>query len=324
MKIIVTGGAGFIGSNLIDALLQSGHSVTCLDNFSTGKHENLALAKDNPNFELIEGDIRDLVDCQRACEGVEIVLHQAAMVTVPGSIEDPIRNNEINIDGTLNMLVAARDAGIKRFVYATSSAVYGDNTDLPIKESAPIAPLSPYGLSKYVNELYALNFGQLFGMETIGLRYFNVFGPRQDPSGAYAGVISKFMDQFVRHEAPTINGDGSFSRDFVYIDDVVTANILAATTNNREAINQVYNIASGKRTSLNELVETVQKSLSELDPAILAVEPKHGPERAGDIPHSHADIKKAKESLGYSPTFSFQQGIQRLSTRYFNSSGALI
>ena len=255
-KILVTGGAGFIGSNLCEALLGEGHEVRCLDNFATGKIENLLpLLQQYPErFRLIVGDIRNPEDCRRAVEGMEYVLHEAALGSVPRSVNDPATTNEVNISGFLNMLIASRDAGIRRFVYAASSSTYGDSESLPKVEEIIGRPLSPYAVTKYVNELYADVFARTYGMETIGLRYFNVFGRRQDPFGAYAAVIPLFVKQLMRHESPVINGDGEYSRDFTYIDNVVQMNMLALTTQNPEAVNQVYNTAFGERTTLNELV----------------------------------------------------------------------
>ena len=269
-KILVTGGAGFIGSNLCEALLKEGNKVRCLDNFTTGKIENiLPLLQQYPQqFRLIVGDIRKPEDCRKAVEGMEYVLHEAALGSVPRSVNDPATTNEVNISGFLNMLIAARDAGIKRFVYAASSSTYGDSESLPKVEEVIGRPLSPYAVTKYVNELYADVFARTYGMETIGLRYFNVFGRRQDPFGAYAAVIPLFVKQLMKHESPVINGDGEYSRDFTYIDNVVQMNMLALTTQNPEAVNQVYNTAFGERTTLNELVGYLKEFLSEFDSEI--------------------------------------------------------
>jgi UDP-N-acetylglucosamine 4-epimerase len=310
LHILVTGGAGFIGSNLCETLLKNGNRVRCLDNFATGKRENITPFLTHPHFEFLEGDIRNLPTCQQACEGIDFVLHQAALGSVPRSINDPITSNEVNVSGFLNMLVAARDAGVKRFIYAASSSTYGDSKALPKVEDAIGRPLSPYAVTKYVNELYADVFSRTYGLETIGLRYFNVFGRRQDPAGAYAAVIPKFVMQLMKHEAPVINGDGSFSRDFTYIDNVVQMNLLAMVTENPEAINTVYNVAFGERTSLNELFTLLKKFLGAYDPEISKLEPTYGPERKGDVPHSLASIEKARGLLGYEPQYSMEKGLQ--------------
>ena len=311
-KILVTGGAGFIGSNLCEALLQEGHEVVCLDNFATGKMENIQPLLDNfpDRFTLITGDIRKGEDCRKAVEGVEYVFHEAALGSVPRSINDPVTTNEVNISGFLNMLVAARDAGVKRFIYAASSSTYGDSASLPKVEEVIGKPLSPYAITKYVNELYADVFARTYGMECIGLRYFNVFGRKQDPNGAYAAVIPLFVKKLMNHESPVINGDGEYSRDFTYIDNVIGMNKLAMTTENPDAVNQVYNTAYGERTTLKQLVSYLKEYLSEFDPEIAAIEVYHGPNRKGDIPHSLASIDKAKELLGYNPQFSMKQGLK--------------
>lgn len=309
-KILVTGGAGFIGSNLIEELLRLGNTVTCLDNFATGKRENIQPFLSNPNFTLIEGDIRDLDTCRKAVKNQEYVLHEAALGSVPRSINDPITTNDVNISGFLNMLVASRDEGIKRFVYAASSSTYGDSKALPKVEDKIGKPLSPYAITKYVNELYADVFAKTYGIECIGLRYFNVFGRRQDPNGAYAAVIPLFVKKFITHESPVINGDGEYSRDFTYVDNVVQMNLRALTTTNSEAVNQVYNTAFGERTTLNQLVEYLKEYLSAYDKEIANVEVLHGPNRAGDIPHSLANVDKAKTLLNYNPKFSMRQGLK--------------
>mgnify|MGYP001492332580 CR=1 FL=1 len=311
-KVLVTGGAGFIGSNLCEHLLKEGYEVVCLDNFATGKPENIIplLDKYKEQFTLQVGDIRNLSDCKKAVEGVDYVLHEAALGSVPRSINDPITTNEVNVGGFLNMLVAARDAKVKRFVYAASSSTYGDSKFLPKVEDAIGKPLSPYAITKYVDELYADVFARTYGMETIGLRYFNVFGRRQDPFGAYAAVIPLFVKKFMAHESPTINGDGEYSRDFTYIDNVVQMNMLAMTTTNPEAVNQVYNTAFGERTTLNQLVGYLKEFLSEFDHEIANVEVVHGPNRAGDIPHSLACIDKAKNLLGYKPKYNMRDGLK--------------
>ena len=309
-SVLVTGGAGFIGSNIIDKLMKQGNRVVCLDNFSTGKRENIAHHLSNSNFMLIDGDIRDLEICTRAAQGVDFVLHQAALGSVPRSIKDPITTNDVNVTGFLNMLVASRDADVKRFVYAASSSTYGDSKELPKVEERIGNPLSPYAVTKYVNELYANVFSSVYKMEIIGLRYFNVFGPRQDPGGAYAAVIPLFVKSLISRTSPSINGDGNFSRDFTYVANVVQANELAATTSSIEAINSVYNIACGTRTTLNELFSVIKGELSAFDAEIDNVNAVYGPERAGDIPHSLASIDKAKKLLGYRPSHTFSQGIK--------------
>ncbi|MBT8185666.1 MAG: SDR family oxidoreductase [Eudoraea sp.] len=308
--ILVTGGAGFIGSNLCKALLANGNKVRCLDNLATGKMHNIEGLLSLPEFDFIEGDIRDLKVCETACKGVDYVLHQAALGSVPRSIKDPITSNEVNVSGFLNILVASRDAGVKRFVYAASSSTYGDSESLPKVEDKIGKPLSPYAITKYVNELYADVFSKTYGIETIGLRYFNVFGRFQDPDGAYAAVIPKFVMQFMQHESPVINGDGNFSRDFTYIDNVIQANICSMIAESPEAVNTVYNVAYGDRTTLNELVELLQKYLTDYDPEIASVKVKYGPERAGDIPHSLASIEKARKLLNYDPQYDIAKGLK--------------
>jgi UDP-N-acetylglucosamine 4-epimerase len=318
-SVLITGGAGFIGSNLCEYFLQKGYRVTCLDNFATGHRHNIAPFLGNANFTLLEGDIRDLATCKKAVAGIDYVLHQAALGSVPRSINDPITSNEVNVSGFLNMLVASRDAGVKRFVYAASSSTYGDSESLPKVEDVIGRPLSPYAITKYVNELYADIFAKTYGLETIGLRYFNVFGRRQDPNGAYAAVIPKFVLQLVKHESPIINGDGNYSRDFTYIDNVIQMNELAMTTENPEALNTVYNTAFGDRTTLNDMVHYLKEYLSEFDPAIADVAVVHGPNRLGDIPHSLASIDKARKLLNYNPKFSFQQGLKAAVAWYWEN-----
>ncbi len=318
-KVLVTGGAGFIGSNLCEALLDLNANVVCLDNFATGKRENLSAIKDHENFTLIEGDIRNLEDCKKAVSGVDFVLHEAALGSVPRSINDPITSNDVNISGFLNMLVASRDAGVKRFVYAASSSTYGDSEALPKVEDHIGKPLSPYAITKYVNELYADIFHTTYGLDTIGLRYFNVFGRKQDPHGAYAAVIPKFVIQFMNHESPVINGDGTYSRDFTYIDNVIQMNLLALNTDNKEALNQVYNTAVGDRTNLKELTQLLKEYLSKYDPEIANVEVEHGPNRAGDIPHSLASIDKAKTLLGYDPQYKIEAGLKEAVDWYYKN-----
>ncbi|WP_396166523.1 SDR family oxidoreductase [Flavobacterium sp.] len=319
MKILITGGAGFIGSNLCEYFLAQGKEVVCLDNFSTGHRHNIAPFLSNEKFSLIEGDIRNLEDCKLAVTGVDYVLHEAALGSVPRSISDPITTNEVNVSGFLNMLTAARDAGVKRFVYAASSSTYGDSEALPKVEENIGKPLSPYAITKYVNELYAEIFSKIYGLETIGLRYFNVFGRKQDPNGAYAAVIPKFVMQFMKGESPIIHGDGMYSRDFTYIDNVIQMNELAMTTQNPLAINTVYNTAFGDRTTLNDMVLYLKKYLSELDSSIADIEIIHGPNRAGDIPHSLASIEKAKNNLNYNPKYSFQDGLKEAVQWYWEN-----
>jgi len=317
--ILITGGAGFIGSNLCEYFLRLDHRVICLDNFSTGHHHNLKDFVDNSNFKLIEGDIRNIADCILAVEGVDYVLHQAALGSVPRSINDPVTTNDVNVSGFLNMLVASRDAKVKRFIYAASSSTYGDSQGLPKVEDVIGKPLSPYAITKYVNELYAEIFSRTYGLETIGLRYFNVFGRKQDPKGAYAAVIPKFVMQLMNYESPVINGDGNYSRDFTYIDNVIQMNELAMTTRNSEAINTVYNTAFGDRNTLNDLVGYLKKYLAEFDSKIADVEIVYGANRAGDIPHSLASIEKAKSILGYNPQYSLQEGLKEAVTWYWNN-----
>lgn len=309
-SVLVTGGAGFIGSNLCEMLLNKGYRVVCLDNFATGHRSNIESLFTNPMFSLIEGDIRSLDTCRSAVAGVDYVLHQAALGSVPRSVNDPITTNDVNIGGFLTMLVASRDAGVKRFVYAASSSTYGDSVSLPKVEEVIGRPLSPYAITKYVNELYADVFARTYGMECIGLRYFNVFGRRQDPNGAYAAVIPLFVKQLLHHESPRINGTGEFSRDFTYIDNVLQMNWLAMTTTSTEAVNTVYNTAVGERNTLLQLVETLRSILAETDPEIAKIEVIHGPERAGDIPHSLASIEKAARLLGYKPTHRLEEGLR--------------
>ncbi|MDT0686595.1 SDR family oxidoreductase [Autumnicola psychrophila] len=318
-KILVTGGAGFIGSNLCERLLELEAKVTCLDNFSTGHKHNLNALIKNPNFTLIEGDIRDASTCQKACESMDFVLHEAALGSVPRSLRDPVTSNEVNVTGFLNMLVAARDADVKRFVYAASSSTYGDSENLPKVEDKIGKPLSPYAITKYVNELYADIFQDAYGLDTIGLRYFNVFGRKQDPNGAYAAVIPKFVMQFMEHESPVINGDGTYSRDFTYIDNVVQMNLLALTVEDKKAVNEVYNTAVGDRTNLVELTQYLKEFLSNYDPEIINVEVKHGPNRPGDIPHSLASVEKAKDLLGYNPQYDIRSGLKEAVEWYWNN-----
>lgn len=318
-KVLVTGGAGFIGSNLCEDLLRNNNEVVCLDNFSTGKEHNIETCISHPNFKLIRGDIRNLKDCRDAVEGVTIVLQQAALGSVPRSLHDPVTTNEVNVSGFLNMLIASRDAGVKRFVYAASSSTYGDSKVLPKTEDVIGKPLSPYAVTKYVNELYAHVFHLNYGMELIGLRYFNVYGRHQDPDGAYAAAIPKFIKSFMEHTSPVINGDGSNSRDFTYIDNVVQMNHLAALTENKSAIGQVFNTAVGERADLNTLVLLLRKYLAELDAKIAGIEITYGPERAGDIPHSLASVEKAISLLGYKPTHTLERGLKESVNWYWQN-----
>ncbi|MBP1839130.1 SDR family oxidoreductase [Formosa algae] len=317
--VLVTGGAGFIGSNLVEVLLGNKVNVICLDNFSTGFKHNISSYLNSDLFTLIEGDICNLNTCHQACQGVDFVLHQAALGSVPRSIEDPINTNNVNVGGFLNMLVAARDAKVKRFVYAASSSTYGDSEELPKVEHTIGKPLSPYAITKYVNELYADIFSTTYGLDTIGLRYFNVFGRRQDPNGAYAAVIPLFVKQLMNHESPKINGDGSYSRDFTYIDNVLQINLKAITTSNSSALNQVYNAAVGDRTSLLELTTYLKTYLTCYDSEINNVNVTYGPNRVGDIPHSLASIAKAQKELDYQPTHTVKNGIKEAVNWYWEN-----
>ncbi|MBE9468782.1 MAG: SDR family oxidoreductase [Bacteroidetes bacterium] len=318
-KVLVTGGAGFIGSNLIESLLTQDNKVVCLDNLSTGKKENIDPFLSYNNFEFIKGDIRDIATCKKAVKGVDYVLQQAALGSVPRSIEDPKTTNDVNIGGFVNMLIASKDEGVKRFVYAASSSTYGDHPALPKHEDIIGNPLSPYAITKYVDELYAKNFSDLYGIETIGLRYFNVFGRRQDPNGAYSAVIPKFVKGLINKEQLTINGDGLTSRDFTYIDNVIQANQLAALATNKKALNTVYNVAYGEATSLNELFTTLKDYLSDFDSEIQNIKPIYGPERPGDVKHSLASIEKARKLLDYNPKYSFKQGINNAVKWYWDN-----
>jgi UDP-N-acetylglucosamine 4-epimerase len=318
-NIVVTGGAGFIGSNLCEILLEKGYKVVCLDNFSTGKYQNIEAFVSHKNFTLLEGDIRHFKDCQQAVTRADYVLHQAALGSVPRSIEDPLTTNEVNISGFLNMLKASQEAGVKRFIYAASSSTYGDSKNLPKREEIIGKPLSPYAVTKYVNELYAEVFAQLYSLEFIGLRYFNVFGKNQDPNGAYAAVIPKFVKQLIQHQSPVIHGDGSYSRDFTYIENVILMNLLALETTNKQALNQVYNVACGQQTTLNQLAQYLKDLLSEYDPKIKDIPFAYGPSRNGDIPHSLASIEKAQKWLGYQPTHSVVEGLKKAVDWYWKN-----
>jgi UDP-N-acetylglucosamine/UDP-N-acetylgalactosamine 4-epimerase len=305
IRFLITGGAGFIGSNLVEYLLKyRAGKVAVLDNLATGFAENLQGFSQHPDFQFIEGDIRDLEVCQKACQDIDIVLHQAALGSVPRSIKDPITTNQVNIDGFVNMLVAARDQQVKRIVYAASSSTYGDSQNLPKVEHIIGNPLSPYAVTKYVNELYANVFAKTYQMEIIGLRYFNVFGPRQSPQGAYAAVIPLFMDAILKGNPPTINGDGETTRDFTFVENVVQINLLAALTENPEAINQVYNVAVGDRTSLNQMYHILREAVGS------DLQPIYGPFRQGDIRDSLADISKAQSLLNYNPQIRIKQGLE--------------
>jgi UDP-N-acetylglucosamine/UDP-N-acetylgalactosamine 4-epimerase len=318
-RILVTGGAGFIGSNLIEALLSQENEVICLDNFATGNRLNLEPFLKNRNFKLIEGDIRSEADCRKAADGVEFVLHQAALGSVPRSIKDPVATNEVNISGFLNILVAARNEKVKRFVYASSSSVYGDHQGLPKIESETGNPLSPYAITKKADELYAGVFADLYGIEVVGLRYFNVFGKGQDPNGEYAAVIPRFVKAMIMHQRPEIFGNGDQSRDFTFIDNVIHANQAAALTQEKDALSTAYNIAFGDRITLNELFSLLKENLSKFDPVIASIEPLYVAERPGDIPHSLASIDKARQFLGYNPQFSVEDGLKKAIAWYWKN-----
>ena len=317
MKILITGAAGFIGANLCEYMLTKGYDVIGLDNYATGFKDNIISYLDHPNFQFIKGDIRSLKTFTKASEGVDCILHQAALGSVPRSIKDPLTSNEVNINGFLNLLEAAKVNQVKRIVYAASSSTYGDSKVLPKTEDVIGKPLSPYAVTKYVNELYADVFAKTYGMELIGLRYFNVFGRRQTPNGAYAAVIPKFIAQFLKGESPVINGDGSYSRDFTYIDNVIQMNYLAMTTKNPDAVNQVYNTALGDRITIKEMAEAIKTGLTKYKKEVAKIPLQFGPERLGDLPHSQASIEKAKKLLNYSPTHTFEEGIEASLEWYF-------
>ena len=318
-KILVTGGAGFIGSNLCEKLLDHKVEVSCLDNYATGKKKNIEHLIKNKNFKIVEGDIVDYQTCLNSTKGVDYVLHQAALGSVPRSIEDPISTNEVNIGGFVNMLKSSIENKVKRFVYAASSSTYGDSKTLPKIEENIGKPLSPYAITKYVNELYADIFSKTYDIEVIGLRYFNVYGKRQDVNGPYAAVIPKFIYQLMNHNSPTINGDGTFSRDFTHIDNVVNMNLLAITSKNKASINQVYNTAVGERTSILNLFHILRENLKIYDPYISKVEPIFGAIRPGDVPHSLASIDKAKNLLDYNPLVKTSEGL-KLTVDWFYQS----
>ena len=319
-RILVTGGAGFIGSNICEKLVELNNYVVCLDNFLTGKIENIQSLLDQKNFRLINGDIRNHEDCMLATDGIDYVLHHAALGSVPRSVNDPVTTNEINISGFLNMLVASRNNNVKRFIYAASSSTYGDLESLPKVEDWIGRPLSPYAITKYVNELYANVFSRIYGIECIGLRYFNVYGRKQDPDGSYAAVIPLFIKQLINHESPVINGDGTYSRDFTYIDDVIQMNLLSLTTDNLNSLNTVYNTAYGETTTLTDLVKYMKTYLSEYDPTIKSIEIKNRPTRVGDVPHSLASIEKATRLLNYRPQFSLREGLQESIRWYWENT----
>lgn len=316
-NILVTGGAGFIGSNLCEYLLDHGAKVTCLDNFSTGYKNNIKQFLNNPNFKLIEGDIREYNDCLKSTNNVEYVLHQAALGSVPRSIKDPQTTNEVNISGFVNMIIASKENNVKRFVYAASSSTYGDSKVLPKVEDKIGNPLSPYAITKYVNELYSNIFSNIYGIEVIGLRYFNVFGKKQNINGPYAAVIPKFIDKLLKYESPVINGDGNYSRDFTHVSNVLYMNMLAMTTKNKNAINCVYNTALGDRTTILELFNLIKKNLIQYDSNIEKINPIFGPLRTGDVPHSQASIDKAKKLLKYIPVTRIDEGIKKTVDWFF-------
>ena len=316
-NILVTGGAGFIGSNLCEHLLNHGAKVTCLDNFSTGYKNNIREFFDNPNFKLIEGDIRSYSDCLKSTKNIDYVLHQAALGSVPRSIKDPQTTNDVNISGFVNMVMASKENKIKRFVYAASSSTYGDSKVLPKIEDKIGNPLSPYAITKYVNELYSEVFSKIYGIELIGLRYFNVFGKKQNINGPYAAVIPKFIDKLLKYQSPVINGDGSYSRDFTHISNVLQMNVLAMTEKNKNAINSVYNTALGDRTTILELFNLIKKYLIQYDSKIEKINPIFGPVRAGDVPHSQASVYKAKKLLNYIPKTHINEGIKQTVDWFF-------
>lgn len=321
MKILITGGAGFIGSNLCDALLERNYEVHCMDNLLTGKYSNISHLIDHPKFTFFETDIRSIDSCKEAMNGCEVVAHLAALGSVPRSINDPLTTNSINIDGFLNVIHSAKELGIKRFVFAASSSTYGDSASLPKVENIIGNPLSPYAVGKYVNELYAHVYALNYGLSYIGLRYFNVFGKRQDPHGAYAAVIPKFIQQFLDGEAPTINGDGTNTRDFTHIENVVDATLRAIENTKVDADNQIYNVAFGSSTSLNELVALIKEAITSRKPQAALPNISYGPFRKGDIPHSLASIKKIKTQLGYIPKVSIKEGIQKTVDWILSSKG---
>lgn len=318
-NVLITGGAGFIGSNLCEYLVSCGANVTCLDNFSTGYRNNIESLLSYKNFTLIEGDIRDIITCQNACKEKEFVLHHAALGSVPRSIKDPSSSNEVNVSGFLNMLIASRDRKVKKFVFASSSSTYGDSEILPKVEDKIGIQLSPYAVTKYINELYADVFNKSYSLDFIGLRYFNIFGRRQDPNGPYAAVIPLFAKQLINYQSPVINGDGTYSRDFTYIDNVIQMNMLAMTSENKKALNQVYNTGVGQQTSLVELANYLKKYLAVFDSKINEIEVKYGPNRIGDVPHSLASIVKAERLLNYHPSHYIEEGLQKFVSYYWKN-----
>jgi UDP-N-acetylglucosamine 4-epimerase len=318
-SFLITGGAGFIGSNLVEYLVKyKAGRIRVLDNLSTGYMHNIEPYLSHPSFEFIQGDIRHYETCLGAAADMDFIFHQAALGSVPRSIADPITTNEVNITGFVNMLVAAKETSVKRMIYAASSSTYGDSKELPKVEEKIGNPLSPYAVTKFVNELYANVFARTYKMELIGLRYFNVFGPRQDPAGAYAAVIPKFVHKLLNHQQPVVNGDGNHSRDFTFVENVVQANMLAMFTKSPDALNTVYNVAYGEQTTLNQLVQSLKEFLSENDSAIKEIQIIHGPDREGDIPHSLASIEKAKKNLNYTPEFNFVEGLRQAVVWYKN------
>ena len=318
-NVLVTGGCGFIGSHLIKALLEQGAKVKCLDNLSTGKFVNIKEFYEHSSFEFIEGDIRDFDTCAKAMQNCDYVSHQAALGSVPRSLKTPLNTHSVNVTGFLNVIEAARLAKVSRFVFAASSSAYGDNANLPKIESEIGRPLSPYAATKLVNEIYAGVYKQSFGFDSIGLRYFNVFGPKQDPDGAYAAVIPKFVSTLLQGKSPVINGDGSFSRDYTYIDNVIEANLLALTTPNKHALNEIYNIAYGERPTLVELVNLLKERLLNYDSSLAQIKPEFGPERPGDVPHSLASIQKARNLLGYNSQCDISEGITKAIDWYYEN-----
>tara|TARA_B100002051_G_C16729053_1_gene637077 strand:- start:1540 stop:2529 length:990 start_codon:yes stop_codon:yes gene_type:complete len=317
--ILVTGGAGFIGSNLCEHFINSGSKVRCLDNLSTGNLANIENISGNKNFEFLLGDIRDMKICQEACKNIDFVLHQAALGSVPRSIKDPVLTNDVNITGFLNMLIASRDNNVNRFIYAASSSTYGDSEILPKVESKVGSQLSPYAISKFVNELYAKNFKLIYNLDTIGLRYFNVFGRRQNPNGEYAAVIPKFIKKMINNESPVINGDGSYSRDFTYIDNVIMMNQRAILVTDKRALNNVYNTAYGESTTIKDLFYLVKSYLKKYDDGIDKIFPIYGKVREGDVEHSLACIEKAKKLLNYSPEYNLSDGLKESIDWYYNN-----
>lgn len=319
VRILVTGGAGFIGSNLVETFLQNGNEVVCLDNFSTGKKENIKEFLSHKKFSFFHGDIRNIRDCRKAVAGVDYVFHQAALGSVPRSVKDPHTTHEVNVNGFLNMLIASKEERVRRFIYASSSSVYGDTEELPKKENFTGTPLSPYAVTKIVNEKYATVFSSLYGIETVGLRYFNVFGKKQNPEGEYAAVIPRFISQLLAHRSPVIYGDGNQTRDFTHVDNVTEANQLAALVSAPEALNTVYNVACGEQTSLNELFHILVDLLCRYDESIASVKPQYAEPRQGDIRNSFASVEKAEKKLGYKPLLNIRQGLEKTIDGYYHA-----